>query len=651
MMERKQMNGHILTNYGIIRSFHNEGKSIITALLPLVEYGIAKVNEDGKDYYDKESLDARVYEDCGVKIPLLTLTTLLKKLEKDKKIELFDNNRFFRIVNIGKIDSKHYLDGVKSTDRRINKFIEQFRRFSSNTRSDAEIKEEIFSFIQISRNRQIGVNDSNDKRLNNKFKQLYKFIEEIYKKEDELVKIYQDISFGYTLCSVLEKEGDLESIKLKDFTIYLDSNFILRLLDLQEECFSKETKELFELLKKSGAKLIVFEETITEVINVIEYYKTKYQNEKKTISNIYEASRINGVFGAFFRRNLSITQIDNIIDNVENEIVALGISRDNIKRFNIKVNQDEIKNLYIKKYGEELFEENSYRYNKCSNYISIIKIIKWQREKHNVRARCFGNSKYIFLTCDWKLYRYSLSAKKSPASYSEIIIQEAVVDNLMLFFPENYSELSTELIISVYQSSQYLNVHDLEKLGSNIESIIKEGSTLSSYVISASRNIDNYAEISQLYSDGGEDTLDGFKKIVEAQMEKDANEKAKYEATTELAISKSFEKGKELGKQEERQERIKAEAAKYAKKAKVGKICLILFLIFAPIVIAILMVTNVINLDNLALGDNTKWVVSPLLAISSWAASVLLGKFFKIDEQYFYKKLLKKYGLKDNTNL
>lgn len=135
----------------------------------------------------------------------------------------------------------------------------------------------------------------------------------------------------------------------------------------------------------------------------------------------------------------------------------------------------------------------------------------------------------------------------------------------MLFFPENYSELSTELIISVYRSSQYLNVHDLAKLGSNIESIIKENSTLSSYVISASRNIENYADISQLYSDG-EDTLNGFKKIVEAQMVKDTKAKEEYEAKNELAISKSFEDGKALGKEIGKKSNLEHKPKKQQKK-------------------------------------------------------------------------------------
>ena len=639
------MNEHILTNYGIIRSFHDEGKSIIAALMPLVEFGIAKINENGQDHYDKESLDEKIFNECGVKIPLLTITTLLKKLEKDKKIELLDN-QYFRILNIKSINQQHYLNEVQSTDRRINKFIDEYKKFSGDLKTDLEIKEELYSFIQISRNRQIGnYNVEDDNHLSSKYKKLYEFIDLINQKEDDLVKIFQDISFGFTLCSLLEREEKLENIKLKDFTIYLDSNFILRLLDLQEECFSKETKELFDLLKKSGAKLIVFEETINEVINVIQYYKEKYQNERKTIANIFEASRINGVFGAFFRRNLTITQIDRIIDRIEDDIANLGIATDKISRFNMTAKPEEIDLLYNKKYGQEEIDKEGYRYNKCSNYLSIVKIIKWQREHHGVRANCFGNSKYIFLTCDWKLYRFNHNNRKYSYQYPEIIIQEALIDNLILFFPENYAEISTDLIISVYKVSQYIDVQDLSKLENNMAQIIKDDSALLSYVISATRNIENYAEINQLYSES-ENPIDGFKKIVESQKEQDLKNQQEYEIKHENEISESYNKGKEDGREEALIEQIRCEAKYKASKLKWIRIFLISAFIIVPIILIVLFFTHVINLDEILIGENTKWLISSLVSIPLWALAGIFGKLLDKDEQYYYEKLMAKHKLK-----
>lgn len=119
-----------------------------------------------------------------------------------------------------------------------------------------------------------------------KFETLFEFIKHIYYQEDELVKIFEDINFGYRLCSLVEKEEQIEKIKLKDFVIFLDSNFILRLLDLQEECFSDETKELFELLSKSGAKLKIFQETINEVTINAPVLKKETAKRKRLEKNI-----------------------------------------------------------------------------------------------------------------------------------------------------------------------------------------------------------------------------------------------------------------------------------------------------------------------------------------------------------------------------
>ena len=148
----------------------------------------------------------------------------------------------------------------------------------------------------------------------------------------------------------------------------------MRLLDLQEECFSAETKELFELLSKSGAKLKIFQETINEVISVIEYYKQKYAREKNTIVDFVDASRINGVYGAFYRRELEITQIDNIVENLQRNIENFGITIDNIERYNLSPNEAEVVSLYERKYGETDQKDKDYRYTKCKNYIP-----RWRR--------------------------------------------------------------------------------------------------------------------------------------------------------------------------------------------------------------------------------------------------------------------------------
>lgn len=631
------MNAHILTNLGIIRSFHDQGKSIISALLPLVEYGISTIQDLGADYYDTQTLNKNIFEQSGVKIPALTLKNLLNILAKDGAIKLFANSQHFRILDERKINSKQYMDEMDAMERKIKKLILEYKKFASDNRSDEVIKDNLYQFMQF-KTRNNALNNSTDHLLSkNEYQPYYKFLEHISQSEQDLFSTYQSINFGFTLCSLLEKDEQMEEIKLKDFVIYLDSNFVLRLLDLQEECFTSETNELFKLLKQSGAVIKIFEETVQEIISVIEYYKQSYQINKDSFSNYFEAANISSVIGAFFRRKMSITQIDKIIDNIDQTIDSLGIKKDAISRYNLPVDKSKVEALFEKKYGVVNKKDADYRYNKCKNYISIINIIKWLRKKHDVYARCFGNCKYVFLTCDWKLYRYNLQAAPLKVNYPEIIIQEAIVDNLMLYFPEQYAGLSTDLLICVYQSSQYLNYHDLDELCKNMQTLMEEESPLSSYVISATKNIENYSRISEIYSDST-DTLSELRTLVNKQKKKAEQQKKEEDSQHEEALNRSYLKGME----DQKRKQIRKKANIYAHLSLSLKIIIAILLIGSAIVISGLIIAKIIKVD-----EDIKWVISTLLPIISSILGGLEIKFIKHDKSYYYKRLCEKHKIQE----
>lgn len=668
------MNQHMLINYGIIRSFHDSGKSIVDTLMPFVEYGLSQILKQNHDHYDKASLKQLILDETGIRIQDLTLTNLLKKLEKAKIVKLYDSNQYFHILQDKKIQVASYIEKTESFKRKINKFIFAYKDFSGDERTEEQVKEYLFNVLKCKDNK-LGVSVNEDYLDLSQYNQMFAFIQHIEYQDDELYKIFQDINFGYTLCSLIEKENQIEKIKLNDFIIYLDSNFILRLLDLQEECYSAETKELFELLTNSGAKLKVFEETIEEVISVIEHYKRRYIKEKEEITSIVQASHINGVYGAFFRRNLTVSQIDDISDKIYDTITALNIEKDQIARFRFTPNEEEVKKLYEKKYyDEDITQNDDYRFNKCKNYISIIKIIGWLREKHRVRANCFGNSKFIFLTCDWRLYRYNINGRNARINYPEIIIQESIVDNLMLFFPEKYNKISTDFILSVYQSSQYLNVNDLKTFSENVKAIIEEDPEMTSYVIKTTKNIENYDDIARLYSDDGQNTVEGLKALIDEQRKKEETEEEKRKKEQEIALSNTFEKGKQEGYQqgndsgyekgqeegfkegqkigiekgkeegikEGEEKALRKIAHSRAKSLRIGKIIGIVFISVISIIFSVLLVLNKIKIPDLQINPTATLIVSILFPLGITGITTALGVVFKIDENKIYNKLSKK---------
>lgn len=105
-------------------------------------------------------------------------------------------------------------------------------------------------------------------------------------------------------------------------------------MDYQEAPFSKETNELFATLRKNNMRLKIFRETIDEVKSVLSYYLSIYRKEKENhMAILSQPEYINGVLGAFYRKNCTFSEIEDSIDIVENFIKDKDIEIDNIERF------------------------------------------------------------------------------------------------------------------------------------------------------------------------------------------------------------------------------------------------------------------------------------------------------------------------------
>lgn len=251
------------------------------------------------------------------------------------------------------------------------------------------------------------------------------------------------------------------------------------------------------------------------------------------------------------------------------------------------------------------------------------------------------------MTCDWKLYKYNLGTRASKANYPEIIIQEAIVDSLMLYFPESYADIATELVLSVYQSSRYFNVNDLETLAENIQTIVKDDPTLSDYVIKATRNIDNVEEIVKLYDSDEQDHLTGLRKLAVEQKEREQQQKMDQKRDIATMLDSRYKSGLLEGKKSER-ENICRQLAKQKVKLynNLKWSGIIIFGIIGPLLIIVLILGNIINLENLNIGDTAKWIMSPLIAIIGVAITAFGKELFQFDEQKIFDKLFRKYNKK-----
>lgn len=549
------MNDQILTSLSIITAFHNKNRSVLETFLPLTEYGIALLcNESDSWHFDIDSLKVKIYNSSGIMINTLTLKSLLKKLKKEKRIELLDQGNYFRVIVSLKNEQDTYLQVLADNHRKVHKFVKKYKEHANDNREEHEITIWIYNFIcEYRKFIDVSNNEIYTQFESEKYQSLLSFLSYINEYESELTDTFHSIYFGANIYSLINNSHtSIARKELENLVVYLDSNFVLRLMDLQESAFTTETKELFNTLKENKIKLKIFNETIEEIKNVLNYYLSIYKNNAEQYSTILSSTEnINGVLGAYFRRKLSFSQIVNLIDNVENFVGEQGIDIDFLSRYKLEIKNESISDLYEIKYGmKNNDEENKYRVKKCEHYMQIIEVIKYLRSRSHQPCSCLGNSKYIFLTCDLKLNKYSYNITPNY-KFPCVISQEMLANDLLLFSPTVFNRIAFQLLIALYRTSNYIDVHALDKLKDTIEEVAKDNPTDASFIIEATRNCENYTELNRLLNDDIDDkqqllTLAEERKSIAEKNENTIKNQQFKLAESELAATEASERIKNL---------------------------------------------------------------------------------------------------------
>ncbi|OPZ86457.1 MAG: hypothetical protein BWY74_03642 [Firmicutes bacterium ADurb.Bin419] len=105
----------------------------------------------------------------------------------------------------------------------------------------------------------------------------------------------------------------------KPLKIFLDSNYIFSLLELDSDEINKAALELFQMLKKYGFDIKVFDITISEMISVLKNY---IYNQ----SNYYEFVDVNSIYTSLKKKGFTAQDIIKYIQELEDQILTLGIT-------------------------------------------------------------------------------------------------------------------------------------------------------------------------------------------------------------------------------------------------------------------------------------------------------------------------------------
>lgn len=498
-----------LSNFIVIMSFSNNERSLLDCIMPFVEYGISKINQE---YINVSELKDYIKKECLIDIPTATIRTLLKRLKRDNRLTDYENWTIIRCVDNFSVSSKQYESKLQSFSRDVNRLLNNCKAYCQFEYSNDDIAQLLYEFIGIYQHN-IDINEgticdvsvSSDVR----YEKLSQFISYISQFDNTDYNTFKSMFYGFILGQFVASGENYDQKKVRNCTVYVDTDFLLRILDMQAPYFTETATELLSLLVNFGFTILALPETVSEARTVLQINYMKFIRENENLKQLYgsKTSQLDGILGAFFRRGMSNIQIANYIDNIETEIEKLSIcvcstgvpanieirqkELDKIIENKVKNNRlDRIKDFDNKEYLEQRIRERS---------TLDAKLLALIRRKRGKRIYKFQDAKYILLSCDNVIYRVNKNSHKFDGSIPECFNESSLTSLLFMCSPSQIGNMPIKLLISLFQSSKYVDYDVLTQFHSEVANYVDSNPEEQQYLTEVFRNQNLFAMLSGNY--------------------------------------------------------------------------------------------------------------------------------------------------------
>lgn len=407
--------------YSLVKTFYEEKGDFVDSFLPIV---IMHIPSSPKSI-TLEKIQEEIYKHTEIRIPLHSINIILSRAKRNELIEksrssvsLTENGMHYKVKD----------EEIRTTERKINELVSSAREFvSKNHNKDFEsetIKEALFGLV----NKNISIFDmvfssgangsiatlgvpSNIDEL------LIEYVAYIEQNSDAQFRTLVDIVYGSILAAAISS-NDIEGLG-RDFdrtTVFLDTNIIFNLLNIhhQEQC--KPSIELFKLLKINGNfSFRVFDFTIDEIVRVLRGYKNEF-------SYYSVGAKVDSVYSSMKMKGLRITDVVELIANIEENIVSLGVS---IFR------TDSAINYYVPPENEVIelckFKSEQNEHGQKHDLFAISNVRNMRKQRYRKIEDC----KVIFLTADNRLAKFNHVYHHSGSNTVNEAIPEKLLTNIL----------------------------------------------------------------------------------------------------------------------------------------------------------------------------------------------------------------------------
>ena len=490
------MVGSIYT-YALIKALYDEGQDYLDSFWPFVVKVIPS-NQSVTSRFIQTKLKTRF----NLEVPLHVLGVILARAARGDYIRHWRDDLTgatkYRLTRTG-INYSTKLETDKEVDRRINSLLESMRKSFEGkgiSLSFDKIRELLLYFLHknidflIERiNPSISLSELAPPKFKGSDRYLLEYIKSAEQQEPDNYRILEDMVFGSIISVLLyvKEPREITKIRTTKFShcqVFLDTNFIFSILDLDTEEFNEPAKELLTLLKRYNFDLKAFGFTVNEISRVINFY---HRESYRYPTNIH----VNTLYSNLKRKGWTKTDAREFIINIEQILQEQGITIEWMKTVNLsKYTPDKGLRDAIKKYkpDQSVFHRNH-------DLLAIAKIKKLRKKT----IRRIEDSKVFFLTSDVKLNRFNFMEEghKQNGTICETILDRLLTNILWLKNPN--TRLPLKSIIAAHSRDLFVNRRVWDRFYKVLQKLRREGkikdddiSTLfwHSYVEDALRSIE-----------------------------------------------------------------------------------------------------------------------------------------------------------------
>jgi hypothetical protein len=450
----------------MIRALYDKGEDYIDSFWPFA----LNILPTNKSQLPLEHIQTGIKKKYDLDIPQYSLSIILTRAKR--KHFLFQKEQKYALTNKG-LKYLEVLETEREADRRINEFIDDAKLFLQEkyrlTFSRNEIKDLIQAFIKehIEFFKQFTCPESataewgtRDKLLQTNESALLNYFTEVERSKPTIFKTLQDVVCGSIISAILNSKSFAEPTKKFERTsVYLDTNFVFSILNLDFDEFNKPALELFNLMKsESSFELRVFDFTVNEMVSVLRNYaKEQY---------LYIPSiKVSSIFSSLKAKGWTSATVIEFIVKIEEKLWALEIAIEptsvELPRYNPKKSEYRSALLQYKPEQHELGQNH--------DLAAIEKIIELRKKP----VRRIESAKSFFLTSDIRLAKYDFleMGHKEQATICEVIPDRLLTNLLWLKNPALMREIPLGTIIAMHSRHLFINKELWKKFYETVETL------------------------------------------------------------------------------------------------------------------------------------------------------------------------------------